>query len=106
MITYLDTTPSHGWTVFEVVHLPQDRLGWDNFVEGRISKVLLQVVSDSFDTSGSRSSPEAWCRKLICQLLQITHSQWIFRNSNVHLKKKLDGLTVAQHEQILIMLLS
>lgn len=77
----------------------QDRLGWDNFVEGRISKVLLQAVTNSLTASGSRSSPEAWCRKLIRHLLQLTHSQWIFRNSHTHLKK-LDGLTIAQHEQL------
>ena len=40
---------------------------------------------------------QAWgTRGLMEKLIQITHSQWIFRNSHVHFKK-LEGMTKEQH---------
>ena len=62
----------------------QDRLGWDNFVEGRISSVFLEAVKPALSRHQSRMTPEKWCEKLITQLLQLTHKQWLFRNSYVH----------------------
>ena len=62
----------------------QDRLGWDCFVEGRISRVFLRVVEASLSASGSQQTSTNWCQKLVGHLLQITHKQWIFRNSQVH----------------------
>ena len=44
-------------------------------------------------------SPKKWGVQFIEHLLAITHRQWIFRNSKVHLKK-LDGLTEAEHNDI------
>jgi len=76
-----------------------DQLGWDNFVEGRISKVFLEAVKPDLAGKRYRMKPERWCKTLICKLLELTHKQWLFRNSHVHYKK-LDGLTLAQHDQI------
>ena len=39
---------------------------------------------------------DKWGRLFITKLLNITHKQWIFRNSHIHYKK-LDGMTEAQH---------
>ena len=77
----------------------QDRLGWDCFVEGRISKVFLEVVKPTLSDRCSRTTPERWCRTFIGKLLQLTHKQWLFRNSHVHYKK-LEGLTAAQHAEV------
>ena len=78
----------------------QDKLGWDNFVAGRISNVFLEAVAPYLSNPRSCLTPAKWCQTLQSKLLQMTHKQWIFRNAHVHYKK-LDGLTMAQHEDIL-----
>ena len=78
----------------------QDKLGWDNFVAGRLSTVFLEAVSPYFTDPKARMNPTKWCQTLQSKLLQLTHKQWLFRNAHVHYKK-LDGLTQTQHEEIL-----
>ena len=73
----------------------QDRLGWDNFVEGRISTLWLNTV-EPFLCQASRTSIQQWGKSFIDSLLLLTHKQWIFRNSKVHYKT--DGLTASQHD--------
>ena len=75
-----------------------DRLGWDNFVEGRICSMYIQVAASSFHER-SRFTPSSWGMELIKLLLTATHKQWLFRNHHVHFAK-LDGLTTAQHDEI------
>ena len=75
----------------------QDRLGWDNFVEGRISTLWLDTVSP-FLHQASRKSIQQWSKSFIDSLLSLTHKQWIFRNSKVHFKT--DGLTASQHDAL------
>ncbi len=77
----------------------QDRLGWDCFVEGQISKVFLEVIKPALSDHCSHITPECWCRTFIGKLLQLTHKQWLFCNSHVHYKK-LKGLTATQHTEI------
>ena len=38
--------------------------------------------------------------ELMCQLHELTHHQWLYRNATVHMKVK-DGMTAAQHNLIL-----
>jgi hypothetical protein len=83
----------------QVLARVHDRLGWDNFIEGRICKMYLEV----YRTMGLPSvslSPAQWGRTFVTKLLCITHKQWLFRNSHIYYKK-LDGLTAQQHESIL-----
>ena len=76
-----------------------DRLRWDSFLEGRISTVWLDVMKPQLMDGNTYLSPQRWGRQLIEQLLQITHKQWIFRNSRLYYKK-LDGLTALEHHKI------
>ena len=69
----------------------QDRLGWDYFVESRISREFLPVIEQSLSARKSQQTATNWCQKLVGHLLQITHKQWVFRNSQVH--KKFQGCT-------------
>ena len=85
-------------TNFEVLAEVTDRLGWDCLLEGRVSKVWLEVVSPMLHESGTYLSPTRWGQQFIAQLLNITHKQWIFRNSYVHYK--IDGLSPAEHNKI------
>ena len=77
----------------------QDRLGWDNFVEGRVSTVFIAAVKPQLSAGRFKRSAEKWCSQLSSKLLSLTHSQWLFRNSHVHFRK-LGGLTTKQHEDI------
>ena len=76
-----------------------DRLGWDNFVEGRISTLFLEAVRPALEGRRSQLMPKRWCHTLMNRLLQLTHKQWLFWNSHVN-HKKLEGMTEAQHEEI------
>ena len=69
-----------------------DELGWDCFLEGRISVALLDAVGLSLP---SRKSITKWGVSFIKTLLSATHQQWLFRNANVH--HRFDGLTMHGH---------
>jgi hypothetical protein len=55
-----------------------DVIGWDNFVMGMVSSKLLPIQSDFFLHSKSSSCATRWISGLITQLLQVTHTQWIY----------------------------
>ena len=76
-----------------------DRLGWDNFIAGRISKVYLETVTSSLLSNKYYSTEEGWGRHLVKSLMIATHKQWLFRNAHVHFRK-LEGLTAKQHEEV------
>ena len=86
-------------TLLETLATVQDRLGWDNFIEGRIGKVFLSYVQPHLSGRRRRLSPQRWGTTFITHIISLTHKQWLFRNSHVHFKK-LDGLTPAQHDEI------
>ena len=44
-------------------------------------------------------SAERWAQLFVEKLLELTHKQWIFRNSKVHFKRA-DGLTENEHLSI------
>lgn len=77
-----------------------DRLGWDNFLEGRICAVWFDHRDADISKRKLKRSATQWMTGLMRRLLQITHQQWTYRNATVHVKIK-DGKTVAQHEEIL-----
>jgi len=83
-------------TRHQVLAEVHDKLGWDNFVEGRICTMYLDVIEDALPQF---ATPSSWGVKFLSQLVQTTHKQWLFRNSHVHYKK-LEGLTNEQHMEI------
>ena len=56
----------------------QDVIGWDSFVMGMISLKLLPIQSAHSLTSSSSPNATRWISGLIMQLLQVTHTQWIY----------------------------
>ena len=65
----------------------QDVIGWKNFMEGRISRKFYNIqLAHLKDVSGHLNGKD-WVRNFITKLLQITHSQWIFRNITLHDKR-------------------
>ena len=81
---------------FAQVH---DELGWDNFVEGRISKSLVNLQSAYLSSIETNVRLPTWASGFMRQLLILTHQQWLYRNAIVHYKE--DGRSLPQHEEIL-----
>jgi hypothetical protein len=58
----------------------QDRIGWRNFTEGHISTHFYEIQTFHLAMSSSFLNGTDWTKQLITKILQITHSQWIYRN--------------------------
>ena len=58
-----------------------DRLGWQNFTEGRIPKLLEQIQCRYYHRIKSRKSSKKWAAELIDQIFKLTHLQWKYRNN-------------------------
>jgi hypothetical protein len=64
--------------------LSQDRIGWRQFLEGMILKVITVIQQQFYALNGSCLSLEKWSSGLITWLMEITHGQWLYRNYIVH----------------------
>ena len=66
----------------------QDKIGWRNFMEGRISKEFFEIQGIYLVLGCHKLNGEQWVKQFIGKILHITHSQWIFRNFTLHDKQK------------------
>ena len=66
----------------------QDKIGWRNLMESQISKHFYEIQSIHLAFGTTYLNGEDWVKKTISQVLQITHSQWIYRNSSLHAKRR------------------
>ena len=78
----------------------KDRLGWRNFMEAKITKTLFDVQEDWLQRLNSQKTIESWTKQFLTKLLNITHRQWLYRNSRIHIKY-VEGLSLADHEKIM-----
>ena len=62
----------------------QDKIGWRRFTEGCISKEFHKRQTVFLQMTNNRLNGKDWTKQLISRLLQITHSQWIYRNITLH----------------------
>ena len=70
---------------FQRLARSQDLIGWRRFMEGMISKEILNVhYSTSWDSEEDMPEPSAWAKGLVIKLLETTHGQWLYRNVHVH----------------------
>jgi len=84
------------YIAFSEIH---DTLGWDNFVEGRISESLVKLQGSYLRSIDTYVNLSTWASGLMRQPLLLTHRQWKYRNATVHYKA--DGQPLPRHEQIL-----
>jgi hypothetical protein len=75
-----------------------DRLGWRSFLEGRISKILVQEMQNHLQNSSSRYTATFWAREFASRLILLTHHQWRHRNSHLHYRGK-ENKTFQEHEE-------
>jgi hypothetical protein len=78
----------------------QDTIGWDGFVMGMVSHKLLPLQSAISLNSKSSSNTTWWISGLITHLLQVTHTQWIYRCVLVH-DRTMGTLILAHKEELL-----
>ncbi len=78
----------------------QDIFGWNNFAMGMVSKKLLQIQSAHLSQCNSGHTAKKWISGFITQLLQVTHSQWIYRCVLVH--NQTTGTLILAHKNELL----
>jgi hypothetical protein len=83
----------------------QDILGWDNLLEGRIGSTMMAIQRERLLSAGSRLHIDTWAGKLVSHLLSITHNQWIYRNTKLHLRL-VEGKTMVEHDNVMNEVLS
>ena len=70
------------------IAVAHDKLGWTNFVEGRISKKYVEVQTDHIlsntNSRRRRKSSAKWASGFVDGLIRITHRQWLYRNEYIH----------------------
>ena len=69
---------------FKALAASQDIIGWREFTEGHISTHFYTIQAFHLTMSSSYLNGEDWTKQFILKILQITHSQWIFRNVSLH----------------------
>ena len=74
-----------------ILSVSQDMIGWNNFMEGKISKRFQMIQQQHYTDIDSKFSSHKWSSDLISRLLLMIHKQWIQRNNVVH-KRRKDGL--------------
>ena len=62
----------------------QDLIGWRHFMEGKISKTIRRLQEFYLLGCDTNMAIDAWMRGFISKILEISHSQWIFRNLTKH----------------------
>ena len=78
----------------------QDVIGWDGYIMGMVSQALLPLYSTISHTSNLAPSAARWITGLITQLLQVTHTQWIYRCVLVH--DQATGTLISAHKEELL----
>ena len=64
--------------------ISQDEIGWREFTEGKVSKDFASIQRAHCAGAPCRMNGDDWMKHFISHILQITHSQWIFRNITLH----------------------
>jgi hypothetical protein len=78
----------------------QDVIGWDGFIMGMVSSKLLPIQSAYLLQCNYSYQAERWISGVITQLLQVTHSQWIYHCVLVH--DRTTGTLISSHKAKLL----
>lgn len=75
-----------------------DRLGWQNFTEGRIPRQLERIQCRHYHRIESQRSSRKWAAELIDQIFKLTHLQWKYRNAYLKHRAHDGAETVEEYE--------
>lgn len=62
----------------------QDLIGWRRFMEGMVSRRIVEIQRDYLQMKGLVWKLDRWATGFTTRLLEITHGQWLYRNVVVH----------------------
>ncbi len=62
----------------------QDRIGWVEFLHGKVSTKFRKIQQAHCIMAGTRISGDDWITHSTRQLIEISHAQWIYRNFTLH----------------------
>jgi hypothetical protein len=66
----------------------QDLIGWVEFLHGKVSVDFWTIQDIHCALSSCRMTGEDWMKAFVLHLIQLSHSQWIFRNFTLHDKQR------------------
>ena len=62
----------------------QDVIGWRNFIEGRVPRRFYEIQSNHLIDVECHLNGKDWMKGFISRLLQLSHSQWLYKNITLH----------------------
>ncbi len=65
----------------------QDKIGLGHFTEGYISTHFYNIQRLHLLMSSNYLNGADWTKQFISKILQLTHSQWVYRNISLHDKR-------------------
>jgi len=72
-----------------VAAVGQDMIGWTEFLHGKVSVEIAAIQKlHCMSSPACRLTGNDWMKAFISHLLQMSHSQWIFRNYTLHDKQR------------------
>jgi hypothetical protein len=77
----------------------QDRIGWMNTMEGKLSHQWRQLQVEHYKSINSPRSVGKWAAGLVTNLLGITPSQWLHRCAVLH-ERDTQGLKLKDGQQL------
>ena len=86
--------------IFQEFAKSQDVIGWDNFAAGMVINKLLWIQSSQSTKSNLLFRTMHWITGFIPQLLQVTHTQWIYRC--VLVRDRTAGMLISTHKEDLL----
>ena len=91
IVKYLQMRNSKPWAEMgemsqqmKLLAISQDKIGWRRFTEGYLTKLIHSRQDFHLKMTSNRMNSSDWSKQFISKILQITHSQWIFRNISLH----------------------
>ena len=62
----------------------QDKIGWVELLHGKVSVKIAEMQLAYCASSSCRMNGTDWMKGLVSRLIQISHSQWVYRNFTLH----------------------
>ena len=62
----------------------QDRIGWFELMHGKIAIQLVRLQEQYCLTNNNGLNGKSWSTSMVRQLLDMSHSQWLYRNFSLH----------------------
>ena len=62
----------------------QDRIGWLELMQGKLAVQLVRIQEGYYASNNTGLDGKSWSTNIITQLLEMSHSQWLYRNFSLH----------------------